>query len=146
MIDDTEITEMAVAYLAAEGMSQTRIGQSLSLSQSAVSRLLERARKPDRYLEVQAPYRFRRELVDDAAMDAVLRRTSRKLLPKYLKEFARKNDHSCVPAVRVFPSVQKEGLHRFMDFTQQAAPYVASLVMRDSVRTCGVTWGYMLSD
>jgi hypothetical protein len=33
-----------------------------------------------------------------------------------------------------------------MDFAHQAAPYVASLLMRDSVKNCGVTWGYMLSD
>ncbi len=156
MNEDTElhdVDEVTVAYLTAEGMTQAAIGKSLGLSQSAVSRHLQAGSM--RYLEKLPSYRFLKHRVGDAFMDSVLRRASRKNLPRYLDELAKRHGHRRGPVVRVLPGLaaktdsadrEENRARRFLEFTRQAAPYVASLILRPTVRSCGVTWGYMLQD
>ncbi len=147
-MDPNVITEAAVAFLAAEGRTQVEIGKILSISQSAVSRLLVEAEK--KYLEKRAPYRFKQEVVAPELLDEVLRAAARRNLPAQLDRLARSQGYQRGPVVRVFPvsgrSSEQSLAARFREFTRQAAPYVHSLLNRASVRLCGVTWGYMLYD
>jgi hypothetical protein len=146
MSEDQRLTVLTAAYLVGEGMTQEKIARQLGISQSGVSRLLRRA-KP--YLAQQTLYRFQRELVDPKLLDAVLQRASLQRLSARLDAFAKTHGWPRGPAVRVLPvpeSPDGDLTRRFTAFTNQAAPYVRSLLMRDSVETCGITWGFMLWD
>jgi len=128
-------------------MTQEQIGRQLNLSQSAVSRLIRQA-KP--YLVEQAPYRFRKDIIDRATMDAILQNASVQHLGPLLDKFAKDHGQPRGPELRVVRLTETGGpkdlMHRFIAFTTQAAPLVHSLLMREAVDTCGVTWGFMLWD
>lgn len=143
----TRVDQLAVAYLTSEGRTQTQIAATLGLKQSAVSRLLSKAVG---YLDEQKRYRFREDLLAPGELDVILRRVSHKQLGDRLDEVARANGHVRGPVVRVVSSastdLSADPATRFMSFTSQAAPYVRSLLVREAVQTCGITWGYMLWD
>jgi len=89
-------------------------------------------------------------MVDDPTMNLVLLKATVKRLAPRLEAFARERGHPRGPALQVIqiPEVHppEDFPHRFTAFTNQAAPLVRSLLMRDAVETCGVTWGFMLWD
>jgi predicted transcriptional regulator len=128
-------------------MTQSQIARRLGLSQSAVSRLLAHA-KP--YLEKQSSFRFRHEMVDGTTMNLILQQASTHELAPLLDEFAKECGCRKGPALRVIqvPETARanDRMRRFTAFTTEAAPYIRSLLGRDSVETCGVTWGFMLWD
>jgi len=149
MDKEAALTEAAVAYLAAQGSTQTEIARTLNVSQSAVSRLLAKVEEEKAYLVKQPPYRFKDEAVGPELMREVLRRVSPKQIADDLDTLARKNGCLRGPVVRVFPinrSTEASQADRFRAFAAQAAPYVYSLINRDTVKICGVMWGYMLHD
>jgi hypothetical protein len=144
-----EITAMAIAFLAGKGNTQADIAKTLRVSQAAVSRILRKSP----HLEFQAAYRFREEGLSPETMDQVLKRALVKQLAPRLEAFAKQNGVPRAPVLRVLQirdrdesaEIKDKGA-RFTDFTEQAAPHVRALLMRDAATTCGVTRGYMLSD
>jgi len=144
----SRITSLTVAYLASEeNMTQEQIAAHLVLSQSAVSRLFKQAQS---YVIEQKPYRFKRDMVDDATWNLILQKASVQKLAPLLDKFAIDCGHPRGPVLRVIQlpesGAAKDLTKRFTAFTNQAAPLVRSLLMRNSIETCGITWGFMLWD
>lgn len=138
---------LTAGYLASEmNMTQQEIAERLNISQSAVSRLLKKARP---YLAEQNPYRFRKEMVDVETMNAIRQSAAVQQLAPMLDRFAREHGQPRGPVVRVIQVTEAASAdltQRFTAFTNQAAPFVYSLLMRDTVETCGLAWGFMLWD
>jgi hypothetical protein len=139
-----EITKVAVAYLASDGKTQSEIAVTLQLSQAAVSRILRKSP----HLEKQVRYRFRPDGLQTETIDEALKRASVRQLGPRLDAFAQKNGCSRGPVLRVFStserSANRDAAPNFTALAEQAAPYVRTLLMRDAVASCGLTWGYLL--
>jgi DNA-binding transcriptional regulator LsrR (DeoR family) len=138
--ESDDLDMLAAAFLAGEGKKQVEIANTLSLSPTAVSRLLKEARKT--YLRQEV--RFLHEKLAPETMKNVLHRASRNQLGDTLNRLALRNGVRG-PVLRVYSchSPSKDIRQRMEELSRYAAPYIRDLILRAKV--CGVTWGGMLS-
>jgi DNA-binding transcriptional regulator LsrR (DeoR family) len=143
-IPDVEM--QAVAYLYSQKYSREDIKHILHLSQSTVSRSIQRALEAG-WLETNV--RFVTEHITPERMQEIEALVSpQHHLTEHLHAFAHRHGVLARPHIRVFPNAPQPPTS-----TAQATPrdwfgHVAAGYIRDLLRpsqVCGVSWGYMLA-
>jgi hypothetical protein len=129
---------LVVAYLFAQDKTQAEIADSLNVSQSKVSRLLNEG--GCHYVEKRL--RFRRELVDEDTWRQVLRKVSPRTLSDKIGAWATRHGQPS-PVVHFTAGEPAAGQDRYKAFASEAAPIVGDL-LKNVGGTVGVAWGNTL--
>jgi DNA-binding transcriptional regulator LsrR (DeoR family) len=138
--DDSKKVEMlAVAKLAAEGMSQVKIAAILDLFPAKVNQLVKAALH-EQYLVEKTD--FVKDGVSDHLMLKVEDRIHQKERTENLLAFLQSTPRR--PVLRIFAcdAPVTDRAQRVEQLGKQAAPYLKTLLERSS--KCGLTWGGML--
>ena len=137
----TELDMLTAAFLAAEGVKQIAIADTLAISQAAVSRLLAQARQT----HLRQELRFLEDKVSPDVMEQIRRRVSRRPRSEALNRISLHFARVRGPSLRVFPCTAPPGdmPQRMTELSRLAARTIRELILR--CRCFGVTWGGMVS-